>query len=160
MPLRGQEASATLGKGSAFGGINAQCSAYVAPCWTHRVRTSTSAGLRRLPAFLGGMRMVSSSSAIRAIEGARVRVARDDRRLPALERLDRRRPLVEPKPLGPLGLIGAVAGEAIPGEDRPDLAVEVDRPWGRAGFVAGGSAAGLSPGPGRRSRPAKAMQAA
>src|SRR5208337_605047 len=65
-PLRGQAAFMTFGRVSALGGMSAQCSAYFAPCRTQRVRTSTLAGLRRFPAFLGGMRSVSSSSLIRA----------------------------------------------------------------------------------------------
>ena len=68
MPLRGQERVGHPGHGLGLGRNRAPSARHtLAPCWTHRVRTSTSAGLRRLPAFLGGIRSVSSSSAIRAI---------------------------------------------------------------------------------------------
>ena len=130
--------SATSGSGRPRGGINAQCSAYSAPCCDPaRAGRRPRPALSRLPAFLGGMRSVSSSSVIRAIRSLEsgspgtIAVSPLFSGLIAASRRSSR------KPLGPLRLVGAVAGEAVLRQDRPDLAVEVDRP-GRSGFPAAG----------------------
>ena len=54
------------------------------------------------------------------------RIAGNDRRFTILERFDCRFATVEPQPLGSLRLILAMAGKAIPGQNRPNFAVVVD----------------------------------
>ena len=58
---------------------------------------------------------------------ALVRRSGDDRDRPTLERLHGLVAMIEPERAAALGFVGAVAGEAIPGEDRPDLAQVIDR---------------------------------
>ena len=54
------------------------------------------------------------------------RIAGNNRRFAVLERFDGRFATVEPQPLGSLRLILAMAGKAVPGQDRPNFAVVVD----------------------------------
>ena len=84
--------------------------------------------MSRLPVFLGGIRSVSSSSVIRMISSLDSGSPGTIAVSPLFERLDGRLAAVQPQPLGPFRLVLTVAGEAVLGQDRPDLAVEVDLP--------------------------------
>ncbi len=61
-------------------------------------------------------------------QGTGFGIARDDRRLAALERLDRRCALVQPQTFGPFRFVLTVACETVLGQDRPNFTIEIDRP--------------------------------
>ena len=133
--FRGQRLSLTSGTGWTLGAINAQCGAYSAPSAIQRSSTLTSAGVSRWPALLRrhAERVVLVCYADDQLAG--LRVAGDDRRLATLQRLDGRLATVEPQPFGPFRLVLTVASETVPGQDRPDLAIEVDGSgFGRSRF--------------------------
>ena len=110
--------------------MNAQCPFHTAPCSIQRRISATWAGVSGLPAFGGGIRVSGSSEVIRSAELALVRLARDDDRR-AVGRAEQSLAGVEPQ-VG-LALVGVrpVALVARLGEDRPDVAVEVDVGPGR-----------------------------
>ena len=66
-------------------------------------------------------------------EFALLGVARHDRAGTAVEFGDRSLTVVEPQPAAAIVLVGAVAGETVVREDRPDVAVEVGRAIGGGG---------------------------
>ena len=133
MPFRGHARSSDFGKRQGLGGDQGPVRGYSAPCSIQRFKTSISAGVSRLPAFSGGHAQRLIFLGDPDDQRAGFGIARDDRLLAALERLDGRFAMVEPQTLGPFRLVLTVASETVLGEDRPDFAVEVDLPrFGRA----------------------------
>ena len=126
MPLRGHAFSVTSGSGRDLGAIKAQCGAYSAPSRDPARQDIDLGRGEPVAVFLGRHteRLVLLGDPEDQLTG--IRVARDDRRFAALQRLDGRFAAVEAQPLGPFRFVLTVASETVLGQDRPDFAVEVD----------------------------------
>ena len=128
--LRGQVLSETSGTAAFTGGMNDQCFAYGAPCSIQRLSSSFCSGLSAVR--IGRrhhFRFVVGGDA--APEFALLGVAGDDRR-DVVVFDEGGFGSVEPQ-VGLAGLfVEAVALEAVFGEDRADVAVEIERLLGSA----------------------------
>ncbi len=105
--------------------MNDQCPWYSAPCATHALRVATCFLVSALPEPFDGIRSSGSSEVIRRIQLALVRVARGDD-LDVVVGREQTFLLVEPEVGLAMILVWPVAEEAVLGQDRPDVAVEVD----------------------------------